>query len=74
MKLQDVKFYPNMIEKVKPFNIGLYVEAGLEYNITDRTVLVAGPFFNTGFLDMFKDNDDERIVSRQFGIRIGILF
>lgn len=73
-RFEDIPFYPNSIEKVKPFDLGLYVEAGMEYNITDKTVLFGGPFFNTGFLDMFKDNDDERVVSRQFGLRIGVLF
>ena len=74
VKFDDIPFYPDMIDKVKPFNLGLYVEAGFEYDATDNTVLIGGPFFNTGFLDMFKDNDGERIVSRQFGFRIGVLF
>lgn len=74
VKFKDVPFYPNTIEKVKPFNLGLHTEAGLEYNITENTILVAGIYFNTGFMDMFKDHDNERIVSRNLGFRLGILF
>ncbi|MCP4123410.1 MAG: PorT family protein [Bacteroidetes bacterium] len=74
VKFENIPFYPNMLEKVKPYNLGLYVEAGLEYDITENTVLVGGPFFNTGFLDMFKDSNNDRVVSRQFGFRIGVLF
>jgi hypothetical protein len=73
-KLKDIPFFPNDIEKVRPFNIGLLVEAGMEYDLTENTVLVAGLFFNAGFLDMFKDNDNERIVSRNMGLRLSVLF
>ncbi len=73
-KFKDIPALPNSIEKVRPVNIGLIVEAGVEYSISENTVLVGGLFFNAGFLDMFKDNDDERIVSRNMGIRISVLF
>lgn len=74
VKFSDIPFYPMTIEKVRPFNVGLYVEAGIEYAVSDATTLIGGPFFNTGFIDMFKDNDSERIVSRSFGFRLGVLF
>jgi opacity protein-like surface antigen len=74
LKFRDIEFYPNDIEKVRPFNVGLLVEAGLEYDLTESTVLVGGLYFNTGFIDMFKDNDSERVVSRNMGLRLSVLF
>lgn len=74
VKFEDIPFYPSNLEKVRVMNLGLYVEAGLEYDVSSATVLVGGLFFNTGFLDMFKDADSERIVSRSFGLRMGVLF
>jgi hypothetical protein len=74
IKLRDIPFYPNNIDKVRPFNLGLLVEAGMEYDITENTVLVGGLYFNAGFLDMFKDNDGERIVARNMGLRVSVLF
>lgn len=74
IKFENIPTLPNSIEKVVPFNIGLHVEAGLEYSLSENTTLVGGLFFNTGFLDMFKDNDDNRIVSRGMGLRVSVLF
>ena len=74
VKFNDIPTLPLTIEKVRPFNLGLIVEAGIEYSISENTALVAGLFFTTGFLDMFKDNDKERIVSRNLGLRISVLF
>lgn len=73
-KFDDIPVYPTTIEKVKPVNFGLYTEAGMEYAISENTSLVTGLFFNTGFLDMFKDNDGDRVVSRNMGLRVGVLF
>lgn len=77
-KFKDIPFYSNtennVIDKVNPFNLGLLVEAGIEYDISENTVLVGGLFFNAGFLNMFKDNDDQRIVSRNMGLRMSVLF
>ncbi|MEZ5006585.1 MAG: porin family protein [Chitinophagales bacterium] len=74
IKFRDIPVQPLTIAKVRPFNIGLVVEAGLEYAISDNTVLVGGLFFNAGFLDMFKDSDSERVVSRSIGLRVSVLF
>lgn len=74
IKFDDIPVYPITIDKVRPFNIGLLVEAGVEYDISENTALMGGIFFNAGFLDMFKDSDSERVVSRNMGLRIGVLF
>ena len=74
VKFKNIPSYPNKIDKVRPFDMGLHTEAGMEYDISENTVLVAGLYFVTGFVDMFKDNDGERVVSRNFGVRIGVLF
>lgn len=73
-KLRDIPVEPVTIDKVRPFNLGLVVEAGIEYALTENTALVGGIFFNAGFLDMFKDADSERVVSRSIGLRISVLF
>lgn len=73
-KFKDIPFYPNSIDKVTPINLGLIVEAGLEYDISESTVLVGGLYFDAGFLNMFKDNDDQRVVSRNIGLRLSVLF
>ena len=74
VKFEDIPAYPKTIEKVAPFDAKLLVEAGLEYEIAENTVLVAGLFFNTGFINMFVDNDSERIVARNMGLRLSVLF
>ena len=74
IKFENIPFQPMTIEKVRAFNMGLVVEAGFEYNVGEATVLVGGLYFNTGFLDMFKDGDGERIVPRTMGFRLGVMF
>ena len=74
VKFKDIPAYPNTIDKVRPFDLGLHTEAGMEYDVSANTVLVVGLYFKTGFLDMFKDHDSERVVSRTMGMRIGVLF
>jgi len=74
IRLEDLPFYPNDIEKTVPFHLGLQMETGLEYSMTENTALVVGLFFNNGFTNVIKDNDDERVVMRKCGLRIGVLF
>ncbi|MBK6340819.1 MAG: hypothetical protein IPF63_14960 [Bacteroidetes bacterium] len=49
-------------------------EAGLEYSMTENTALVGGLFFTNGFINQLDDDDKERVATRNFGIRIGVLF
>ncbi len=72
--LEDLPLYPNVVEKAVPFHFGLLIEAGMEYALSENTFLIGGLFFNTGFTNVLKDGDDDRIVMRNFGLRIGVLF
>jgi long-subunit fatty acid transport protein len=74
IRMKDLKYYPTNVERSVPFNLGLQIEAGIEYSFTENTALVAGIFFNNGFTNVLKDEDDERVVLRRFGIRLGVLF
>ncbi|MBX7226108.1 MAG: PorT family protein [Chitinophagales bacterium] len=71
---KNVPFYPNTIKNVNPFNFGLNFEAGLEYSVSDNTSLVGGLYFTNGFVNQLDDDDKERVATRNFGIRIGVLF
>ena len=71
---KNLDFYPNKIKNINPFDLGLSFEAGLEYSMTENTALVGGLFFTNGFINQLDDDDKERVVTRNFGIRIGVLF
>lgn len=74
IKMKDLPFYPSDIQRAVPFNLGLQMEAGMEYAFSENTALVVGLFFNNGFTNTIKDKDDERAVLRRFGLRLGVLF
>lgn len=71
---KNLDFYPNKINNINPFDLGLSFEAGLEYSMTENTALVGGLFFTNGFINQLDDDDKERVATRNFGIRIGVLF
>ncbi|MBK8673647.1 MAG: outer membrane beta-barrel protein [Bacteroidetes bacterium] len=71
---KNLDFYPNKIKNINPFDLGLSFEAGLEYSMTENTALVGGLFFTNGFINQLDDDDKERVATRNFGIRIGVLF
>jgi hypothetical protein len=56
------------------FNMSLSVATGIEYQLTENTSLVAGIFFNNGFLNLFKDDDDDKITLNNLGIRFAVMF
>lgn len=74
IEAKNLDFYPNKINNINPFDLGLTFEAGLEYSMTENTALVGGLYFTNGFINQLDDNDGERVATRNFGIRIGVLF
>lgn len=57
-----------------PFTMGLHIGAGIEYLVSSRTKIQAGLFYNNGFLNIIKDNDDDKIFMNTIGIRAGVIF
>lgn len=74
IKIRDLKFYPNTIERIVPVNLSMQFEGGVEYRVGDNTAIVGGLYFRNGFMNMVADSDNERIVGRQMGLRIGVMF
>lgn len=60
--------------RAQPYNMGLHIGAGIEYSVGTRTKLQAGLFYNNGFVNIIKDNDDDKIFINNFGLRIGVIF
>ncbi len=74
IKLRDLKFYPNEIKKVVPYQLSLQFEGGTEFRVAENTSIVGGIFFRNGFTNIMDDNDKERIVGRNVGLRIAVMF
>ncbi len=74
-------------KEVNPLNISWGIGGGAEYEISESTSIVAGLFYNQGFIDMtskdgtdvksndgeFRD-DDSKITLRNLTLRIGVMF
>ncbi len=56
------------------FNFSLHVEGGIEFPFSDKTALVAGIFYRNGFVNVLKDDDEDKISLNNLGLRIGVLF
>lgn len=74
IKFKDMNFFPANAEKVNVYQLGLHFEAGTEFRISDNTSLVGGLYFRNGFSNVIKDTDNERVVQRNFGLRIAVMF
>ncbi len=74
IRLKNLQFYPNTIKKVVPYQLSLQFEGGTEFRVAENTAIVGGIFFRNGFTNIIDDNDKERIVGRNFGLRIAVMF
>lgn len=74
VKLRGLEFYPNKIQKVVPYQLSLQFEGGTEFRVAENTSIVGGLFFRNGFTNIIDDNDKERIVGRNVGLRIAVMF
>jgi hypothetical protein len=54
-------------------NMSYFFGGGVEYNIGGNTSLLAGVFFNNGFIDVLT-NTRHRAVTNYLNFRLGILF
>ncbi|MCO5247633.1 MAG: PorT family protein [Chitinophagales bacterium] len=74
IKIKDLPFYPSNIKKISPYQLSLHFEAGIEYRVSDNTSVIGGLYFRNGFTNIVKDSDDDRVVARGIGIRLGVMF
>lgn len=74
IKVKDLPFYPNTVDNIVPFQLSMQFEGGVEYRVGDNTALVGGLYFRNGFSNMIDDKDGERIVGRQLGLRVAVMF
>jgi len=74
VKIKNLPFHPNTIQKISPYHLALHFEGGAEFRVSENTSLVAGIYFRNGFTNVIDDNDKERIVARGLGLRIAAMF
>jgi hypothetical protein len=74
VRLKDLPFYPNTIRKVVPYQLSLQFEGGTEFRVAENTSIVGGLYFRNGFTNIIDDKDKERIVGRNIGLRIAVMF
>jgi hypothetical protein len=63
----------NVSEEINFFNLSYFFGGGIEYNIGGQTSLIAGVFFNNGFVDVFSSSKHKAVLN-YFTIRIGVMF
>lgn len=56
------------------FNLSLHVEGGIEFPFSEKTALVAGIFYRNGFVNVLKDQNEDKISLNNLGLRIGVIF
>jgi hypothetical protein len=67
----------NASAELKDFNMGYHVTAGIEYSLGGTTALALGLTFDSNFIDITEDVDDQpidKILHKMLGIRLGINF
>lgn len=74
VKINNLPFHPNTIQKISPYHLALHFEGGVEFRVSDNTALVGGLYFRNGFTNVIDDNDKERVVARGLGLRIAVMF
>lgn len=63
----------NVPKEINVFNMSYFFGGGLEYNIGGTTALLAGLYFNNGFIDVLS-NDHHKAVLNYLTLRVGVLF
>jgi hypothetical protein len=63
----------NVKKEINLFNMAYFFGGGIEYNIGGQTSLLAGIFFNNGFVDVLSNNDHKAVLNC-FSFRVGVLF
>jgi hypothetical protein len=63
----------NVKKEINLFNTNYFFGGGVEYNVGGNTSLLAGIFFNNGFLDVLSNNDHKAVLN-YLTFRVGVLF
>ncbi|MEZ5014586.1 MAG: porin family protein [Chitinophagales bacterium] len=57
------------------FDLNLTIGGGLEYSMAENTSIMAGVFFQNGFVNVIDDSEEDNdAFLKQFGIRLAVLF
>ena len=63
----------NVPKETNLLNMSYFFGGGVEYNIGGQTSLLAGVFFNNGFVDVLSNNKHKAVLN-YLTFRIGVLF
>jgi len=63
----------NVPKETNLLNMSYFFGGGAEYNVGGQTSLLAGIFFNNGFVDVLSNNDHKAVLN-YLTIRVGVLF
>jgi len=63
----------NVPKETNLLNMSYFFGGGLEYNVGGQTSLLAGVFFNNGFVDILSNNDHKAVLN-YLTFRVGVLF
>jgi hypothetical protein len=63
----------NVPKETNVFNMSYFFGGGVEYNIGGQTSIIAGLFFNNGFVDVLSNNDHKAVLN-YLTVRLGVLF
>lgn len=60
-------------KEINLFNMAYFFGGGVEYNVGGQSTLLAGIFFNNGFIDVLSNND-HKAVQNYLTFRFGVIF
>jgi len=63
----------NVPKETNLLNMSYFFGGGVEYNVGGQTSLLAGIFFNNGFVDVLSNNDHKAVLN-YLTFRVGVLF
>jgi hypothetical protein len=63
----------NVPKETNLFNMSYFFGGGVEYNVGGQTSLLAGIFYNNGFVDILSNNRHKAVLN-YLSFRIGVLF
>lgn len=68
-------------KEVSLFNLGYHIGAGIEYNLSGNTSLLAGIIYTNGFFDITRNpkgnkttNVSDKVIMNSVSIKVGVLF
>jgi hypothetical protein len=71
----DVPDYENeKLPSVNALNFGLEVGGGIRYALGEHLGLSAGLFYRNGFVNVYEDNDGDKITLNHLALQVGLFF